>query len=72
MNFTQLDPYQNTSKLPLLLPSSSPEEDDWALERRGEVKGGVRVALAGRALAEVADDAQVVLGALEGVRGAGG
>ena len=47
------------------------EKDDGALEGGGEVEGRVRVALAGRALAEVADDHQAVLGALERVRRAG-
>ena len=47
------------------------EKDDGTLEGGGEVEGRVGVALAGRALAEVADDHQAVLGALERVCRAG-
>ena len=45
-----------------------PEEDNGAVEGGSKVEGGVGVTLAGGAFAEVADDHQPVLRALERVR----
>ena len=47
----------------------SPEEEYRTVERGGKIEGGVSVSLAGRALAEVADDDEAVLSALKRVRG---
>ena len=53
------------------VPIVTTEENDWALECRGEVECAVKVALTGRAVTEEADRARVALLHLERIRRSG-